>query len=129
MDPIKELCDVITNVSTQTSKRVGIVHVTVPILDRLNDWISVRIETENGKCRISDCGYVYQDLELAGIIYIPNSDSESSILIDTIKNNLQCSFDIASSKFYVECSSEDIGRKLLYFLQAISHIDFVAYSV
>lgn len=129
MDPIKELCNVIANVSTLSSKKNGVVHVTVPILDRFNDWMSVRIETENGKCRISDCGYVYQDLELAGITYIPNSASKSSIIIDTIKDNLQCSFDIALSEFYVECSSEEIGRKLLYFLQAISHIDFVAYSV
>ncbi len=128
INPIKELCDAYFNMSIVTSKRDGVYHVTLPILDRLNDWMSVRVEVANNRCRISDCGYVYQDLELAGITYIPGSDSKNSIIIDTIKNNLQCSFDNDISEFYLECSLDELGRKLLYFLQAISHIDFVAYG-
>ena len=128
MDPIQEMCNAYIGLCDVDMFPDGSYDITLPVLDRLNDWLSVRILASGRSCRISDCGYIMNDLDLAGISYVPDSNSKSSLVIDTIIRNLMCSYDPVSREIYMDCHKDDLGESLIYFLQCISHVDFLAYN-
>ena len=128
MDPVKAMCEAYLGLCDIEMYPDHSYDITLPILDRFNDWISIKVNVSNTICRLSDNGYITSDLDLAGIAYSPNANSKFSSMIDTIISNLMCSYDQMTNEIYMECNKEDLGESMIYFMQCISHVDFLAYN-
>ena len=128
MNPVGEICKAYFGLCEIRELQKNDTIVTFPVLDRFNDWMSVRISVAGDNCRISDMGFVFEDLDSAGITYTPDGKRKTDIMINTISSNLMCRYAEQDKEFYAECSLDKLGTTLLYFLQGISHLDFIAYN-
>ena len=128
MNAVEEMCRSYIGLSDIRKIQENDSVVILPVLDRLNDWMSVRVSIADKTCRISDMGFVINDLAVAGITYVPEGNTKFDAMIDTISRNLMCKYDNELKEFYVECTKDCLGNRMMYFLQAISHIDFLAYN-
>lgn len=128
MNAVEEMCKSYIGLSYIREIQKNDSIITLPVLDRLNDWLSIRVSIAGNTCRISDMGFVIDDLQAAGITYIPDGNAKFDVMIDTITRNLMCRYDENSNELYTECLKEKLGDTIMYFLQAISHIDFLAYN-
>lgn len=128
MNAVEEMCRSYMGLSDVRKIQEDDSIVILPVLDRFNDWMSVRISIADKTCRISDMGFVISDLADAGISYVPEGNTKFDAMIDTISRNLMCKYDNESKEFYAECTKDSLGDRMMYFLQAISHIDFLAYN-
>lgn len=128
MNPVEEMCRSYLELAEVREVQKDDCIVTLPVLDRFNDWMSVRVSISSGICRISDMGFVADDLSSAGIGYVPGGNSRYDSMISLISSNTMCRFDEAKREFYAECNVADMGSRMMYFLQGISHLDFMAYN-
>lgn len=128
MNPVEAMCNSYLRQSYVQRIDESSYEVTLPVLDRFNDWLSIKVSISGSRCRISDMGFVVDDLDLAGITYTPDGATRFDAMIDRISNNLMCRFNSDESEFFIECDLDEMGDKMLYFLQGISHMDFLAYN-
>lgn len=102
--------------------------VTMPYLDRLNDWMTVKVMCSNAHIRFTDCGYVYSDLFDAGIIINKDLSNKYYTIFNEIIANFNCSFEDKTKEVFFDGTKEYFAENLMLFFQAISNLDFLAYQ-
>lgn len=100
--------------------------VTMPYLDRLNDWMAVKVTCNSSGISFSDCGNVYSDLHDAGILIDQDSDDRCNAIFNNILANFNCCFNCETKEILYDCKNGYFAEDLMLFFQAISSLDLLA---
>ena len=91
--------------------------ISLPFLDRHNDYISLLIIKRNdNEYLISDDGYTLNDLEMCGV-YIQQKRNEQLLSIALNSNGIQLNKNF--NDLYAICGKENIPQKIQNLLQCI----------
>ncbi len=128
MDYVKEYLSHLKHEIKQREIAPGVVEITTPFLDRFNDYTQIYIQEGIGQFRISDDGYILNNLEMQGI-YIDSSPHKEKIL-RSILNRFGLRMDTRTKEIY---ATESIPSKVMLafhrVLQGMLDIDDMFYLV
>lgn len=103
-----------------TTKNINeTIEITSPLLDRFNDYLQIYVtKDENDKLRLSDDGYIIENLKMSGIDI--NTDKRKTTLTNLLKkyNVMQ-----KEKELYVYATMEDFAQRKLNLLQAMLNVD------
>jgi hypothetical protein len=93
--------------------------ISTPFLDRHNDNIEIYYVKNNGSLKLTDNGYTIADLKMSG--FEINTPKRESIL-KTVLNGFGIKMS-DKSELYVDATSQNVGQKKHYLLQAILSVN------
>lgn len=102
--------------------------LSLPYLDRYNDWISVKITEENDSYILSDCSFVFNDLLDAGINVDSGLSGKYSVIFQTICSNFGCKLNQDTKEIISESRKDSLVESIICFAQAVTSLDFLAYN-
>lgn len=128
MDYVKEYLHHLKQEIKQKKIAPGVTEITTPFLDRFNDYTQIYIQEGIGHVRISDDGYILNNLEMQGI-RIDSSPHKKKILRG-ILNRLGLKVDAATREIYTtESNRTKIIPSFHRVLQGMLDIDDMFYLV
>jgi len=107
------------NTVANTIEDGKICSISTPFLDRHNDNIEIYYVKNNGALKLTDNGYTIADLKMSG--FEINTPKRESIL-KTVLNGFGIKMN-DKSELFVDATSQNVGQKKHYLLQAILSVN------
>lgn len=103
----------------------NLVEITTPFLDRHNDCTQIYVENlPGGQVRISDYGYIVDDLEMCGVSL---EKGKRNTLFRQVLNGRGIRFDKKSKALYVVCDKSQMAENQHMLLQSMLDVNDMFY--
>ena len=122
---IESYLDWLRNNMTEEKLPNGMVEITMPFLDRHNDYTQIYLKQKaDGRYHVTDLGYTVDDLEMCGVDVL---SGKRNIILQRTLNSIGIRFNDDTKELYKECDGSQLAETQHALIQCMLDVNDLFY--